>query len=124
MNPPPANRRGVLVCAAPLYHRAGSPLPHTDTSILRTPLLPLTVSLVAYQPETPPKTAVDSRPVTLRDGSIPVSKALAEVRRQTGVLVADDRGDEDNNVSLNLDRASFWQAVDTIAASAKGRVVL
>jgi hypothetical protein len=76
------------------------------------------------QADAPPRSGLETRTVTLRTASVPISKALAEVARQTGVTVADDRGGPDVEVPLDLDRASFWRAVDATAARAKAKAVL
>jgi hypothetical protein len=78
----------------------------------------LAAILLACQP------APESRRVTIRESAIPVKQALEELGRQSGVTVRDGRGGNDDPVALDLDRVSFWQALDTIAARAKGRVVL
>jgi hypothetical protein len=64
-----------------------------------------------------------SLPVVALRGKLPLSKALAELRRQTGITVRDDRNEADQEVSVDLERASFWQAVDALALSAKAKVV-
>lgn len=61
--------------------------------------------------------------VTLRGRDVALSQALAEVRTQTGVTVVDARGEKDGPVSLNLDKVSFWQAVDAIALAARAKAV-
>jgi hypothetical protein len=55
--------------------------------------------------------------VSIRD-TLPLPKALMEIRRQTGITVQDGLGDGEREVSLALDKASFWQAIDAIAAGA------
>jgi hypothetical protein len=72
---------------------------------------------------TPESPSLESRTVTLREGDIPLSKALAELQRQSGVTVVDDRGEKDSSIALNLDKAPFWQAADAIAAAARARAV-
>jgi hypothetical protein len=86
--------------------------------MLRLSVFCLTVSLLPFQP------VPESRSISVRESSIAVKKALEELSRQSGVVVRDDRGVKDDAISLDLDRVSFWQALDTIAARAKGRVVL
>src|SRR5690349_8808594 len=84
-------------------------------------LLPLGLlcATVGAQSEKPPPLTVPS--VSIRD-TLPLSKALAEVRRQTGVTVQDGLGG-DREVSLALDRASFWQAVEAVAVAARAKAV-
>ncbi len=67
---------------------------------------------------------LDPGTVTLRESDIPLSKALAELQRQTGVAVTDDRGEKDSPLALNLNKASFWQALDAIASAARAKAVL
>jgi hypothetical protein len=50
---------------------------------------------------------------------VPLRQALREVRKQTGVVVSDTLGEDAPEVSLDLDRASFWRAIDAIAAASK-----
>jgi hypothetical protein len=73
--------------------------------------------LTAFAISNPPPTpAVAPRTVTLKGEGIPLSKALAEVSKQTGIPLRDRRGLKgEAKLDLNLDRAPFWQAVDTIA---------
>jgi hypothetical protein len=59
--------------------------------------------------------------VDLRADKIPLAKALADVRRQTGFTVSDDLGEPERAVSLDLRQATFWQSVDAIAAAAGGK---
>jgi hypothetical protein len=53
-----------------------------------------------------------------------LSKALAELERQTGVRVEDARGEADRDVTLNLKQVTFWQAADDIAKAAGARLYL
>jgi hypothetical protein len=55
---------------------------------------------------------------------MPVAKALQEIRRQTGIAVTEERSDPNAEVSLNLERASFWQAVDAVAAATRTKPAL
>jgi hypothetical protein len=64
------------------------------------------------------------RRVDLRENRIPLGKALVEVRRQTGVAVTDERGGDEPALSLDLRGATFWQALDQIAAAAGAKVSL
>jgi hypothetical protein len=64
------------------------------------------------------------RRVDLRDDSITLTKALAEVRRQTGITVVDDRGGAEQTFALDLRQTAFWQAVDTIAQAVNARATL
>jgi hypothetical protein len=64
------------------------------------------------------------RRVDLRDNRISLTSALAEIRRQTGVTIADDTGQPEQAISLDLRQATFWQAIDAIAAAGKWKSVL
>jgi hypothetical protein len=59
--------------------------------------------------------------VTL-DGEYTVSKALAELKKQTDIEVEDKREGEDSKLKLNLKNVTFWQAMDAIARDADGLV--
>ncbi len=56
------------------------------------------------------------------DDEQPVSKMLAELEKQTGIKVDDRREGTDSKIKLKLNKATFWQALDTIAKEADGRV--
>jgi hypothetical protein len=88
---------------------------------LAAPLLALLLFLpvVAQDREAPAVRRVD-----LRDNSISLAKALAEIRRQTGVAIADDSGQPERNIALNLREATFWQAIDAVAGAGALRPVL
>jgi hypothetical protein len=64
------------------------------------------------------------RSCTLQDSAMPLSKALAELARQTGNTVADRRKDtgDDPKLRLSLVKATFWQALDAIAKEADVRL--
>src|SRR5437899_531318 len=60
------------------------------------------------------------RLVALQKESIPLTQALAELTKQSGTRVEDMRSDRttDPTVKLNLEKTTFWQAVDTVARQA------
>jgi len=60
--------------------------------------------------------------VTLSGDSIPLSKALEELKMQTGIAVEDQVGAGDKTLKLDLKNITFWQAVDTIGTAAQARV--
>ncbi|MBV9124162.1 MAG: hypothetical protein JO112_12460 [Planctomycetes bacterium] len=64
--------------------------------------------------------------VTLQNPSLPLSQVLAELTRQTGIAVADRRQNREKDPRLNLDlnRATFWQALDAVARQANLRLSL
>ena len=66
------------------------------------------------------------RLVTIQKDSIPLTKALQELTKQAGTRIEDARSDKtsDPNLKLHLDKATFWQAADTIAKEADLRVLL
>lgn len=58
------------------------------------------------------------RLVTLQ-GQMRLGQALEQLQKQTGITVVDRRdGGEEPLLKLNLDKATFWQALDTIAREA------
>jgi hypothetical protein len=64
------------------------------------------------------------RRVDLHENSVSLSKAIAEIRRQTGVTVNDDSGQPERSFPLDLRQATFWQAVDAVAGAARLKSVL
>jgi hypothetical protein len=64
------------------------------------------------------------RRVNLRDNNITLAKALAEIHRQTGITVADDSGKPERTIALDLNQATFWQAVDAVAAAGRLKSVI
>ncbi len=68
--------------------------------------------------------APQPRLFSLHEDNVPLSKALAELARQTGVRVEDQRGEGDPAIAVNLERVPFWQALDTIAGTAHAGVYL
>ncbi len=85
-----------------------------------------TVSAVTFAQ--PPTSAADTakvkqeflpRPVTLKADAMPLSKALAELARQSGNQVADRRAAKtDPTLKLQLENTSFWPALEAIAKAA------
>jgi hypothetical protein len=71
-----------------------------------------------------PATLPERKTVTLRAENLLFSKALAELSKQTGIRVEDARGGPDETISLDLKQATFWQALDALAAAGKARVNL
>jgi hypothetical protein len=59
--------------------------------------------------------------VTIED-ELTVSKALAELEKQTGIHVEDQREGTDSKLKLKLNNVTFWQALDAIARDADGHV--
>lgn len=57
-------------------------------------------------------------------GKMPLTKALAEISRQSGVRVEDGRGQPDVDIAIDLGGVPFWQAVDTVANTAGATVDL
>jgi hypothetical protein len=70
-------------------------------------------------------TGLIPRTITLQGKDISLRKALEEIARQTGNPVEDRRRvKEDQSLRLDLNKATFWQAVDAIARAADARVSL
>ena len=53
--------------------------------------------------------------VTIRNDKIPLSKALQEMQKQTGINVEPQTTD-DPEIAIDLASVPFWEALDTIAA--------
>jgi hypothetical protein len=66
----------------------------------------------------------EATPITIQSDRITIGQALAQVSRQTGVLVEDRSRLPDMAVPLNLQRVPFWQALDNIAVAGNRRVYL
>jgi hypothetical protein len=73
---------------------------------------------------TEPSQEVKPRTVTLQRDRVPLSEALKELTRQSGVAVADLTGKGNVALSLTFKDQPFWQALDRIAAAAGARVSL
>jgi hypothetical protein len=56
------------------------------------------------------------------NGEMTLSKALAELEKQTEIKVEDRRESDDPKITLKLDKVTFWQALDAIAAQADARI--
>jgi hypothetical protein len=79
------------------------------------------IPLMASADEPPPKKAPEQQPVTL-SGTLEVSAALAALTKQTGIAVVDRRGESDAKITVDLKKATFWQALDQIADAANAQV--
>jgi hypothetical protein len=97
----------------------------------RQPLLPLAVLfgvalllVPAGTPSAAEKTDAPKGPRTFTIKKIlSLSEALEELEKQTGVAVEDRRnGGSDPKLNLDLNKLTFWQAVDQIAKEADVRV--
>ncbi len=63
--------------------------------------------------------------MTLQGKELPLSKALAEISKQTGNEVADRRqSKEDVKIRLDLKGVTFWQALDAVAKAADANVAV
>ncbi len=87
-------------------------------ALFLVPLLAL--SSVPAAAEDPPQ----PRLFSLGGEKTPLSKVLAELTRQTGVRVEDQRGEGDPEIALRLDRVPFWRALDAVADAAGAGVYL
>ena len=64
-----------------------------------------------------------ARTLSLKKETISLKEALAQVKEQTGIVVADRRlSKNDPKLMLDLVRAPFWQAIEVIAKEANARV--
>ena len=61
---------------------------------------------------------------TLQGRHMPLKTALVELDRQTSNVVADQMGEPDPILDLDLKGVAFWQALDAIADKAGARVDL
>lgn len=66
------------------------------------------------------------RLVNLQNDAIPLSQALDQLHKQTELLVEDRRkaGTDNPTLKLNLQKATFWQALDAIAKEADLQISL
>jgi hypothetical protein len=65
------------------------------------------------------------RTVALKSANLPLSQALKELARQTGLVVEDQRRQKtDPQIAVTWDNATFWEALDEIALKADLRVSL
>jgi hypothetical protein len=63
--------------------------------------------------------------VTIQEKEIELSKALAEITKQTGNEVVDRRqGKDDVKIRLDLKGVTFWQALDAVAKAADANVAV
>jgi hypothetical protein len=62
-----------------------------------------------------------AKKVTL-SGSMTLSKALAELKKQTDIDVEDRTEGADVKIKLNLENVTFWEAIEAIAKEADARV--
>jgi hypothetical protein len=69
-------------------------------------------------------TTVTARMVTLSEAGLPLSKALAEIEKQTGIRVEDRRKAGDPALKLTLRQVPFWKAIDAIADEVGASVYL
>ena len=71
-----------------------------------------------------PTTMPEPKTVTLPAQRLPLSQALAELMKQTGIHVEDSRGASAETIPVEWNRTPFWQALDALAATSKARVNL
>jgi hypothetical protein len=65
------------------------------------------------------------RTVTLQNKSIKLGEALDQIKKQTGFEIVDRREGGDNpKFTLDLQKATFWQALDTVAKEADVQIDL
>jgi hypothetical protein len=95
--------------------------------LARTPLLVALSVFVSWPASAAePRTPKDLAPRTFtHQGDTTLSKALAELARQTGNTVEDRRHDgTDPSFKLDVKSATFWQALEAIARAADVRISL
>lgn len=94
-------------------------------ALFQLAVLSLATILVSSAASARPQSGVSPRTVTLQKAKVTVSEALALLREQTGIEVKDSRDPKENaELSLDLSRVTFWQALDAIARAANARVYL
>lgn len=81
-------------------------------------------SLAQGKNNQPPAVMPAPHLVSLPPTRITLSQALAAVTKQTGIPVEDASGGTDETIQLDLRHATFWQALDALAAAVKARVHL
>jgi hypothetical protein len=69
-------------------------------------------------------TVPSAKIISLKLDKTTASQALAELTNRTGIPVDDRLGKPVETFSIDLPRTTFWQALDTIARAAHGRVYL
>lgn len=89
------------------------------------------VLMASASPDPPPskESAVppalpEAKTVTLASQRLPLSQALAELVKQTGIRVEDARGPSEETIPIAWNKTPFWQALDALAESGKARVTL
>ncbi len=90
------------------------------TRLFVTALL-LAAGLVAHAGRADDKVPEGKR-VNLQ-GQLPLSKALAELKQQTGIEVKDKSDAGDPKIKLDLKDVTFWEALEAIAKEADVRIV-
>lgn len=76
-------------------------------------------------PAPAPANDAGTKKVTIQEKEIPLSKALAELQKQTGNVVEDRRqGKDDVKIRLDVKGVTFWQALDAIAKAADANVAV
>jgi hypothetical protein len=61
---------------------------------------------------------------TLSADQMKLSAVLADLSKKSGVVVEDKRGEADDPITVNVKAATFWAAVDAVAAAAHARVTI
>jgi len=84
----------------------------------------LTFAVLGLQGRAETPTVVAARMVTLSEAGLPLSKALAEIEKQTGIRVEDRRRAGDPALKLTLRQVPFWKAIDAIADEVGASVYL
>ncbi|HWG46481.1 MAG TPA: hypothetical protein VN688_27210 [Gemmataceae bacterium] len=82
------------------------------------------IALDAPGPRKDDVKAPEPKQFTLQADKVMLSQAIEELTRQTGIHVKDVRGVPDAAIRLDLKKATFWQALDAIAAAGDARIRL
>jgi hypothetical protein len=84
----------------------------------------LTLLLLLARSRSQAETLPEPKLFTKQSSKVMLRQALADLAKQTGIAVETAPGLPDPSFPLNLKQATFWQSLDTIAASAGTRVHL
>jgi hypothetical protein len=67
--------------------------------------------------------AITPSAFTLKDNAIPLTEALQQLTKQTGIPVSDLRSEKTNpRLSLSLEKVTFWQGLDAITRQARAAI--
>ncbi len=84
----------------------------------------LVMSFITLVEADAPPTTPQLKQVSLPSEKQPLSKLLNDLARQTGIRVADQRGEPDPTLAIKIDKTTFWQALDALATASGSQVSL